>query len=97
LGIRDLQRVMPLLVEQAHWKKNGIFSALAALSSLDALGDKAKPVAAQIKALPREGPASDARYKEYVPRLLEALMLVFRSGSEWELWDAGFPARAVDD
>ena len=69
----DLQRVLPQLIEQADWKKSGVFSAIAALPSLDALGDKAKPVAAQIKALPREGPAPEPRYKEYVPRLLEAL------------------------
>jgi hypothetical protein len=37
----DLQRVLPQLVEQADWKKNQVFSALAALSSLDALGEKA--------------------------------------------------------
>jgi hypothetical protein len=73
-----LQHVLPRLVEQADWKKDGVFSAIAALSSLDALGDKAKPVAAQIKALPREGPAPNARYKEYVPRLLESLDERFR-------------------
>jgi uncharacterized sulfatase len=69
----DLQRVLPQLLEQADWKKSGVFSAIAALSSLDALGDKAQPFAAQIKALPREGPTPDARYKEYVPRLLDSL------------------------
>jgi uncharacterized sulfatase len=74
----DLQRVLPQLVEQADWKKDGVFSSMSALSSLDALGEKAKPAAGQIKALPREGPAPDARYKEYVPRLLEALDERFR-------------------
>ncbi len=69
----DLQRVLPLLGAWADWKKNDVFTAMAALNSIGALGDKAAPLAATIKALPDDGPAPHARYKEYSPRLLEEL------------------------
>ncbi len=69
----DLARVLPLLAHDADWSKTDVFTAMAALNALTALGDKAAPLAATIKALPAKGEASDPRFKEYVPRLLEEL------------------------
>jgi uncharacterized sulfatase len=73
----DLKTVLPLLGAQADWNKNGVFSALAALSSIDALGSKAAPLAGVIKSLPTKGPAPDQRYSSYVPRLIEDLQARF--------------------
>jgi len=69
----DTKEILPLLVEQADWKKHGVFSSLAALNSLDALGAKAAPVASALATLPAKGPVPHNRYSSYVPRLLEDL------------------------
>ena len=69
----DTQAALALLLAHADWSKNDVFTAMAALDALNALGQKAAPIAAQIKALPAKGPAPDARYKEYIPRMLEEL------------------------
>lgn len=74
----DLQTALPLLVSRANWSKNDVFVALAALSSLDVLGDKAASAAPQIQELPAKGPAPDGRYSSYVPRLLGDLQARFR-------------------
>ncbi len=66
----DLARVLPLLAGHADWSKHDVFTVMAALNAIDALGEKAAPLAATLKALPTSGPAPDARFKEYVPRLL---------------------------
>ncbi len=69
----DLDRARALLIQHADWSKNDVFTVMAALNALTAIGDKATPLAAAIKALPSSGPASDKRFKEYAPRLLEEL------------------------
>ena len=69
----DLARVLPLLAHDADWSKTDVFTAMAALNALTALGEKAAPLAATIKALPSKGEAPDPRFKEYIPRLLEEL------------------------
>ncbi len=74
----DLSRVLPLLGAHADWAKNDAFTVIAALNVITALGEKAAPLAVAIKALPEKGAAPDARYKEYVPRLLEELRASLR-------------------
>lgn len=74
----DLKEVLPLLADQADWSKHTVFSALAALNSIDALGAKASPLAAIIGSMPTNGPAPDARFKSYVPRLVEDLQERFK-------------------
>lgn len=69
----DLVRILPLLGQAADWSKNDVFTVMAALNAVTALGDKAAPLAATIKTLPTSGPAPDARHREYVPRLLAEL------------------------
>ncbi len=73
----DTQAALQLLLAHADWSKNDVFTAMAALDAVNALGEKAKPIAAQIKALPDKGPAPDARLKEYIPRMLEELRARF--------------------
>lgn len=67
----DLKRVLPILTAAADWSKNDVFTTMAALNSLTALGDKAKSEAEKIKALPTRGDAPDARFNSYIPRILD--------------------------
>lgn len=67
----DLPGCLALLVEHSDWTKHDVFTVMAALNALEVLGDKAKPVVASVSQLPTRGPASDPRYLEYVPRLLD--------------------------
>ena len=69
----DLAKVLPLLGQLADWSKNDVFTAMAALNAITALGEKAAPLAGTIATLPATGPAPDARFKEYIPRLIEEL------------------------
>ncbi len=69
----DLNRILPLLGAWANWKNNDVFTVMAALNAIGALGEKAALLKETIKTLPDDGPAPHARYKEYPPRLLEAL------------------------
>ena len=69
----DAQAAFTVLLDAADWSKNDVFTAMSALDALAAVGQKAAPYAARIKALPAKGPAPDARYKEYIPRILEEL------------------------
>ena len=70
----DLDKALPVLLEQADWSKSGVFASIAALNALGALGPKAAPALAAIKALPENGPSPDARYNICVPRLLADLI-----------------------
>ena len=74
----DLKDVLPRLVASADWSKNTVFASLAALSSLDALGKRAAPVAPAIETLPEKGDAPAARFEGYVPRLLEEIKARFK-------------------
>ncbi len=76
----DLRRILPLLGRRADWSQNDVFTVLAALNALETLGPKAMPLRDTIAALPGRGPAPDARYSSYVPRLLQDLREALRSG-----------------
>jgi len=67
-----------VLVESANAEKNSVFAAMAALNALGALGDKAAPVADEIKKLPDKGKVPDARYAPFVPQLLKDLSAKFK-------------------
>ena len=73
----DARRILPLLADHSDWREHGVFSALAALNALDAIGSKAAPLAALFRSIPTNGPAPDARYTSYVPRLAEDLQRRF--------------------
>ncbi|NDA68932.1 MAG: sulfatase, partial [Verrucomicrobia bacterium] len=70
----DLDKALPVLLEQADLTKGSVFTAIAALNALGKLGPKAAPALAAIQALPANGPSPDGRYSSYVPRLLEDLI-----------------------
>jgi hypothetical protein len=67
------QELVALLVHHADWNQHNVFSAIAALNSLYRLPNSLLPPAEVLRALPTNGPASDARFKSYVPRLLADL------------------------
>ena len=69
----DRKRALQALIELSDWGKHDVFTVMAALNALDALGARAAPVAGAVKALPAKGKVPDPRYAPYVPRLLEDL------------------------
>jgi len=69
----DLTTALPVLVGLANWSQHDVFTSMSALNALGDLGDKAKPVADQIKALPAKGASPDGRFSGYVGRLLADL------------------------
>ncbi len=74
----DLKRVLPFLIDHADGSRHDVFVAIAALTVLEAMKNKVAPFAMRIKALPNDVPVPDARYKPYVPRLLEDLQAGLR-------------------
>ncbi|OYW31095.1 MAG: hypothetical protein B7Z47_02095, partial [Chthoniobacter sp. 12-60-6] len=74
------------LVDLANWSQHNVFTSLSALNAISDLGDKAKPITAQLKALPAKGESPDNRFSGYVARLLADL-----NGSTAALQDAGEP------
>lgn len=69
----DGERALAVLGAAADWSKNDLFTAMAALNAISALKEKAVPLLPTLKQLPASGPVPDARYKDYVPRLLKEL------------------------
>ncbi len=70
----DRKDALDVLVELASWEANDVFTAVAALNALDAVGDRARSVADAVKRLPTKGRVPDPRYGPYVPRLIEDLL-----------------------
>jgi uncharacterized sulfatase len=66
----DLKRSLTLLVRLGDCTRNDVFTAMAALTALEALGAKASSVREAIGKLPAKGKLPDPRYAPYVPRLL---------------------------
>jgi len=64
---------LPVLVGLANWSQHDVFTSMSALNAIGDLGDKAKPIAEQIKALPAKGESPDGRFNGYVARLLADL------------------------
>jgi uncharacterized sulfatase len=77
---------LPELVKLANWSQHNVFTAMSALNAIGDLGDKAKPVAEQLKTLPAKGESSDGRFSGYVARLLADL-----NGGKPAFEDAGEP------
>ncbi len=67
----ELPRMLNRLLTFSDCSKNDVFVTIAALTSLDELGEKSRAVAAQIAALPQKPSVPDERYSAYVPRLLK--------------------------
>ncbi len=72
----DLSLALPVLTTHADWSKHDVFTTLAALHALEAIGDtKIASVRTTLLALPATGPSPDSRYAPYVPRILDNLRL----------------------
>lgn len=67
------RELVPMLLEHADWQKNGVFTSIAALNSLYALDAQALPPLETVGGLPTNGPSADARYRSYIPRLIDDL------------------------
>ena len=69
----DRAAALPALVDLANWSRHNVFTAMSALNAIGDLGDKAKPVAGQLKTLPTKGESPDGRFSGYVARLVADL------------------------
>ncbi len=72
-GDGDVRAAMTVLLKYADMKQQGVYNAITALNVIDHLGEKGRPYAKQIAALPRKGEGIHRRLSSYVPRLLERL------------------------
>jgi uncharacterized sulfatase len=67
----DAEHALKKLLQLADASKNSIFTAMLALNALDHAGDRAKPHAAAIAALPRKAKVTPPRMGNYLLRLIE--------------------------
>jgi arylsulfatase A-like enzyme len=82
----DRAMALPLLASLANWSQHNVFTSISALNAIGDLGDKAKPIAEQLKTLPAQGESPDGRFSGYVARLLADL-----NGTKPAFEDAGEP------
>ncbi|MGV3662002.1 MAG: sulfatase-like hydrolase/transferase [Prosthecobacter sp.] len=69
----EREQALTQLVGLANWDSNNVFTVVSALNAIGDLGDKAKPLAERLKALPSKGEAPNSRYGGYAARLLADL------------------------
>ena len=67
---RDVELALPVLLDAAHVRKNGLYTSMLALNAIDALDGKAKQLASAIAALPEKDPSTHRRLRAYVGRLI---------------------------
>jgi hypothetical protein len=60
-------------MQLAPMDTNGLYVSVLALNAIDAMGDRAKPVAAEVATLPVVRPGLPGKLNGYVPRLIEAI------------------------
>ena len=70
----ELRSALKVLTALAPIDQNGIYTSMAALNALDALGRKAISVKEVIAALPTTGRSVNARMDTYAPRLVEHIL-----------------------
>lgn len=80
----DRAAALPALVDLANWSQHNVFTSMSALNAIGDLGDKAKPIAEQLKKLPAKGESPDGRFSGYVGRLLADLNGGTNDGDEGE-------------
>ncbi|TLD72128.1 DUF229 domain-containing protein [Phragmitibacter flavus] len=69
----DQQEALSILLKLANVEQSDWFTAVEALNSVIALGDRAATIKDEIAALPQSLPTTPKRLAEYVPRLIETL------------------------
>jgi arylsulfatase A-like enzyme len=62
---------LKVLSELTSPQENGVLTSMSALAAIEALGDKASSLHTLVGELNPTGPAPDARYNSYVPRLIQ--------------------------
>jgi len=67
-------KALETLGKLAPPEPNGVLTSMAALAAIEALGTKAQPLHASIRAMNTNGAAPDERYQSYVPRLIENIL-----------------------
>ncbi len=73
-GTGDVHLAMPVLVALADAVKQGPYVALMALNAIDRVGDRARPWADEISALPEADPSLDDRVQYGIPAILEKII-----------------------
>lgn len=68
----EQERARRLLIELADWSRHDVFLVMAALNAIESIGLPAQ-LKPNVHRLPTKGPAPNARYADYVPRLLNSL------------------------
>jgi hypothetical protein len=69
----DATASLKVLLSLASMEVHGVYVSMMSLNAIDAMGDRAKPAAAAIAALPTTRPGLPAKLAEYVPRLIESI------------------------
>jgi len=69
----DRSSALPALARLANWSQHNVFTSMSAFNAIGDLGDKAKPIAEDLKKLPAKGESPDGRFSGYVARLLADL------------------------
>ncbi len=69
----DIKTSLNVLAQLAPTSKSGVFVSMAALSAIEAVGQKAEPAYEKIRSMETKGESPDDRYDGYVPRLLQNL------------------------
>jgi uncharacterized sulfatase len=66
-----LTQALETLGKLAPPETNGVLTSMAALAAIEALGAKAAPLHAAIRAMNPKGSSPDERFESYVPRLIQ--------------------------
>lgn len=66
-----LTQALETLGKLAPPETNGVLTSMAALAAIEALGAKAAPLHAAIRAMNPKGASPDERFESYVPRLIQ--------------------------
>lgn len=69
----DTAAALTVLMQLAPMDTNGLYVSVLALNAIDALGPRAKPVAAEVAKLPITRPGLPPKLKDNVPRLIESI------------------------
>lgn len=69
----DLEKALATLKDLVSPEANGAYASMLALNAVDALGEKAAPLRAQIASMPTRDPKAAARANGYVERLVETI------------------------
>ncbi len=68
------EKVLQVLGSLADSERHGVLTAMAALSAIESLGDRAASLRPLIAKRKTEGPSPDERYDSYVPRLVANIL-----------------------